>query len=76
VWVRCPSAPRCRGVLRYDLVARTNGYVAQCEARDPKQPHEYECRFDYRWDAAAEEWKLLMPEFLPGELGDRDPDLW
>jgi hypothetical protein len=61
--------------LRYDLVARTNGYVAQCEARDPAQSNLYECRFDYRWDAASEEWKLLMPEFLPGE-SDRDPDVW
>ena len=74
-WVRCPSAPRCGGVLRYDLAARIDGYVAQCEARDADTSWAYECGFDFCWDAVSEEWKLLMPEFLPGEP-DRDPDFW
>lgn len=75
VWVRCPSAPRCGGRLRYDLGARIDGYVARCEPRDATASWAYECEFDFCWDAVSEEWKLLMPEFLPGDA-DLDPDHW
>ncbi len=56
----CP-APRCPGVLRYDLALRGDGYVARCESKEAWSPSD-ECEAEYRWDAPQEDWRKIVPQ--------------
>ena len=53
----CPYS-HCPGVLRYDLLDRTNGFVARCEGTG-RWSLRSECGSEYRWDAVHEEWEMV-----------------
>jgi hypothetical protein len=54
--VPCPTV-RCRGVLRYDLAQRGDGFIAKCEPQARWTASNGECGREFRWAAVREEWE-------------------